>query len=263
MILGNTYVFYGDVYFVWNFLIKITTLILITVSFGKRIELSVKKIIFLAGAASIAEMIALCFVIYYAVFVVVINVFEMPFMVYLLLSQDRRIIGKGIIRGYIFTILINGVLEILWNQFGETGSYFLIIVVACIGVFVGYSIYCKTRNREKGVLAIELKHMGKVVKTYGLYDSGNCLKDPYTGKGVHIVSENLIVELISREMNKVMVPYHALGTSADLIEAVYIDEIVIYGKEEIIRQHKIPIGIAKEEMFLNKSYKMILNEEVF
>ena len=263
MILDSTYVFYGDVYFVWNYLIKATTLILIVKSFRKRVEVSVRKIILLAGVASLIEIIGLCFLPNYVVFVVFVNLFEIPFLMYLLLYPKQNMVGKGVIRAYLFTIIVNGVLEIMWNQFGKLGSYYTLIIMACIIVLIGFSIYCNTCNREKGVFVIELTHMGKRIEIKGFYDSGNCLRDPYTGKGVHIISEKIVEEFMLKEMNKVLIPYQALGTSADLIEVVYIDEIVIYGEKDIVRQHKIPFGIAKEEMFIGKSYKMILNEEVF
>jgi len=263
VILGNTYVFYGDVYFVSNFLIKASTLFLITISFGKRIEVSVRKVLSLACAATIAEIIGLCVLPSYVFFVVFVNLFEVPFLVYLLLAKKGEIIGKGIIRGYVFTVIINGVLEILWNYFGETGSYFMIIVLSCISVVLSAMMYASNCKRKKGVFNIVLKHMEEEIETCGFYDSGNCLKDPYTNKGVHIISESIMEKMIPKGMNKVLIPYQTLGVSEDLIEVVYIDEVVIYGEKDIVRQHKIPLGIAKEEMFLNKSYKMILNEEVF
>ena len=158
MILGNTYVFYGDVYFVSNFLIKATTLFLITISFGKRIEVSVRKVLSLACTATIAEIVGLCVLPSYVFFVVFVNLFEVPFLVYLLLSKKREIIGKGIIRGYVFTVTINGVLEILWNYFGEAGSYFMTILLSCISVFLGVIMYGSNCKRKKGVFNIVLKH---------------------------------------------------------------------------------------------------------
>jgi len=263
VILNSTYVFYGDIYFVWNFLIKATTLILIAMSFGKKVEVSFRRIVLLAGMATIMELIGLCILLNYTFFLMFVNLLEVPLLVYLLLERNRKIIGKGMIRGYVFTIIINGVLEILWNQFGKKVSCFVLILVSCICVLLGGVICCNRWNRKKGVFTVVLKHVGNEIEIDAFYDSGNCLKDPYTGKGVHIISENLIKTLESKKMNKVLIPYHAIGTSMDLIEVVYIDEIVIYGKREVIKQHKMPLGIAKEEVFLNKSYKMILNEEVF
>lgn len=263
MILISTYVFYGDIYFIWNILIKATTLLVITISFGKIVEVSIRKIIFLACLTTVIEISILCVVPSYIFFVAFVNLFEVPLMVFLLFSKKKRFIGKGIVRGYVFTIMINGILELMWNQFGEMGSYFMMVFMSCGSMLLGVMIYGYSSRKVKGVFVIELRNIDKKVETYGFYDSGNCLKDPYTGKGVHIVSKNIVEELITSEMNKVLIPYHSLGISTDLIEVVYIDEMIIYRKKDIVRQHKIPIGIAKEEMFLNKPYKIIINEEVF
>ena len=263
MVLISTYVFYGDVYFIWNFLVKVTTLLFITISFGRMVDISIRKIVFLACLTTITEISVLCVVPNYLFFAIIVNLFEMPLMVYVLFLKKQKFVVKGIIRGYVFTMMLNGVVEILWNWFGAAGSYFFIILMSCVCVLLGGIVYSNSSKGMKGVFTIELKNGNKVIETHGFYDSGNCLKDPYTSKGVHIVSENIMKEFTTSRMNKVLIPYHSLGISTDLIEVVYIDEIVIYGKKDIVRQHKMPIGIAKEEIFINKSYKMILNEEVF
>jgi len=62
---------------------------------------------------------------------------------------------------------------------------------------------------------------------------------------------------------KVCVPYQSLGASAGLIDVYYIENIKIYGNPNIVELQKIPIGVTKDDLFSDKLYKMILNEEVF
>ena len=128
---------------------------------------------------------------------------------------------------------------------------------------------------KKGIFQVELICLDKKVQVKGFYDSGNRLKDPYTGKGVHIVSEQLIrkfkiqeirtqnMETNPEEIKRVYIPYQSLGNEAGLLEVYYIDELVIDGEKERIYIHNCPLGVTKDNLFEGKEYEIILNEEVF
>lgn len=116
---------------------------------------------------------------------------------------------------------------------------------------------------QKGIFLVELLHREKRVVTYGFYDSGNRLKDPYTGKGVHIISEQLLKRLELNRDNVVLVPYQALGSESGMVEVYYVDELVLEGEKQKKSWKKCPLGVTKENLFKESKYEMILNEEVF
>jgi hypothetical protein len=97
-------------------------------------------------------------------------------------------------------ILINGVVEILWNQFGQNGSYLLCLIFSCGVVFVSVRIWQNARRMQKGIFEVIIVDEGVHVQSRGLYDSGNRLKDPYTAKGVYIISQQLL-DRLWREQN--------------------------------------------------------------
>ncbi len=262
-LLSGTYIFYADVYFVQNLLIKLTILFLITLGLGKRIFISLYRIAMIALVSTCMELIGLCVMPNYSLFVLTVHLFEVPGMVVFLVWKKWSLVPKGVISGYFFTMLVNASVEVLWNSFGNSISYFMILVIACGIVILGVAYYFKQNKNNKGVYFIELKYDGKVVEANAFYDSGNCLKDPYTNKGVHIVSEKIIKVFEKNIKHSVLIPYRTLSEEAGLMKVIYIDEIVIYRKNDILKQQKTPIGVAKEEVFRNKSYEMILNEEVF
>lgn len=262
-LLSGTYVFYGDVYFAQNVLIKLTILFLITLALGKRVSISIVRISCIAFVSTCMEVIGLYVIPSYSFFILMVHLFEVPCMVVFLTRKRWSLVPKGIICGYFFTMIVNGSLEILWNSFGNGESYFLFLLIACGIVILGAFFYLQWSKSNKGIYYVELKHEGEKVECKAFYDSGNCLKDPYSNKGVHIVSEKLITVIKKDVRPSVLIPYHTVGNEMGLMEVVYIDEIVIYGKKDILKQQKIPIGVAKEEVFRNKSYGMILNEEVF
>ena len=214
----------------------------------------------------------------YHVFTICVHLFEVPLMVWFVLRKQRRRMMWVIVAGYFFIMLINGVLEVLWNQFGQSGSYVFYLLFSCGVVGVGGRMYRNYTKMQKGIFQVEILHQGKRVLMNGFYDSGNRLKDPYTGKGVHIVSMRVLSELEikqnvkethTKELTKqhqntpVYVPYQALGNEGGMLEVYYIDELIVEGEKGRVRLQKSPFGVTKDNLFEEKNYEIILNEEVF
>ena len=233
------------------------------------------RICLASGMGTLIEITGLLFSSSYNVFVVVVHLFEVPFMVWWVLGKGKREMIRVVVSGYFFTMLINGVLEALWNQFGEQGSYMFYLLFSCGVVIVGVRIWKNYTKMQKGIFRVEVLFQDKQIQSNAFYDSGNRLIDPYTGKGVHIVSEqlinkagivskiNVLGETEKQEISPVYIPYQALGNEAGLLEVYYIDEIVIEGEKG--RKHILncPVGVTKDDLFEGKNYEMILNEEVF
>lgn len=198
----------------------------------------------------------------YFLFLILIHVFEIPIMVWLVLGKEKQKM-KVIVAAYFFVIIINGVLEILWNWFGKYGNYAFCLCAACWIVFMGVRIWKNYQKMQKGIFQVQIKHNGKNISNFGFYDSGNHLKDPYTGKGVHIISNHLLEKLDVSIDNKVCIPYHALGNAAGLLNVYYINTMQIYATDKVIEQQMIPVGVTEEKLFEGKIYEIILNEEVF
>lgn len=185
-----------------------------------------------------------------------------------IVGREPRQVFRLIVIGYFFLILINGVVESLWNWFGETTSFILLLIFSCSVVVAGIRIWKNYTKMQKGIYRVELIYNETHVSIRGFYDSGNCLSDPYTGKGVHIISADVakllgMTERNGAETSPVYIPYHALGNDEGVIEVYYVDELMIEGETQRITRKKCPLGVAKENLFEGKAYEMILNEEVF
>lgn len=229
----------------------------------KYLHIPIARIISIAALGTFFEIIGLLYIDSYSFFLIVVHLLEIPCMLFFLQGKDRKQLRKGIILGYLFTMMINSLLEVFWNAFGEKGHYLILLLLSCAVVVFGTIHYLQRKKYTKGVYSVELVHGEISVMVKAFYDSGNRLQDPYTKKGVHIISEKVLKELSLVEENKVYIPYTSLGNSNGVMEVYYIDFLHIYGPKNTIEQQKIPIGAATEDLFLNKSYEMILNEEVF
>ncbi len=266
-VLNETYIFYADVYFLQNFLIKVAVIYLslyvnkiyLQIATMKRIG----KIVGVSCLGTLIEIIGLLCVGSYNLFILLVHLVEIPFMTWLILGKQRQQMLKVIIAGYFFVMVINGILEILWNCFGEEGNYIFYLLVACGIAFAGLRIWQRRQKEKKGVFTVEIIHNDKCISTYGFYDSGNHLIDPYSGKGVHIISARLLEKLVSTQDKKVCIPYQALGKMDGLLDVYYIQCVKIHGKENITELQIVPVGVTEDNLFEGKKYEMILNEEVF
>lgn len=266
-ILGDSYIFYADVYFIQNFLIKIAVLYLCL--FSNRchwIIFSFKgviRIIIAAGVGTIIEIIGLFFGDSYYVFLLLVHVLEIPCMVWVILGKEKKQIVRIMICGYFFLMLINSVLEVLWNWFGEAGNYVFMLCASCGFVYIGICAYLNERKMRKGIFPVEIFHYKKRFTSYGFYDSGNRLIDPYTQKGVHIISEQLWKQMGLEKEAGVLVPFQSLGNEEGVVKVYYVDELVIGVGKERKKWHRCPFGVTKDNLFEGKKYEIILSEEVF
>ena len=259
------YIFYADIYFIQNFMIKIAVLYLSLycnkVNFETTRVKGIVKICFASGIGTVIEMLGLLLSGSYSFFVVCIHILELPIMFALLLGYKRKHLLHIVVSGYFFIMLINAVLEGTWNCFGENGTFLFFLIFSCGVVVVAVRMWTNYKNLQRGIYLVELLAGETILQINGFYDSGNCLKDTYTKKGVHIISHDIISKL---ELgNPVYIPYQSLGNENGLLEVYYLKEMVIEGEKQRIRLENCPLGVTKDKLFEGKKYQIILNEEVF
>ena len=259
------YIFYADVYFIQNFMMKAVVLYL-SLYFNKMQKnittvRGLLKICIVSLIGTILEIVGFLFVNNYGVFLILVNVLEIPFMIKGIIGKQKIAILPMVFSRYFFTILINGGLEFLWNYWGKYGGYLFFLVFSCGAVIVGVRIWRNYTKMQKGIFQVEAFYQDKQIIVNAFYDSGNRLKDPYTGMGVHIISEQRLRELGG--LKSVYIPYQSLGNQEDLLEVYYIDELIIEGEKGRITIQNCPLGVTKDNLFEGKNYEIILNEEVF
>lgn len=266
-LLNDTYIFYADVYFVQNFIIKMAVIYLSLYCnkfyFAVSNFQKLGRIVFVAGLGTIIEIVGLVLGNSYNLFLLLVHILEVPLMILFVLRKERNKIWKTIVSGYFFVMLINAVLEMLWNWFGTLGNYVFFLCISCGLVYIGIRIYQNYSRMQKGIFPVEIMHEGKSVFVYGLYDSGNRLKDPYSQKGVHIISPDIILQFELDTSQEVYIPYQALGNEQGLIRVYYLEYIRIQNEQKFVKYEKVPVGVAEESLFQSKRYQVILNEEVW
>ena len=188
---------------------------------------------------------------------------EVPLMMLLLLGKEKKYLVNCIVTSYFFILVINGVLEALWNLFGQMGHYFFFLIISCVSVVLCVFYSYHHQKVQRRLFPVEVIHMGKIIKVMAFYDSGNHLKDPYTGKNVHILSEKQIEHILGEDMKSVWIPYQALGTTSGLLKVYYIETMKIWKKQKLIELQDSALGVAEQAIFEGKPYEMILNKDIW
>lgn len=263
MRLITSYVFYADVFFVQNLLIKVTVLYLALYVNKQNLKVNPIKIVIAGVFGTALEICALVWGGNFSFFVGLVNLVEMPLVMLFLLGKEVRTWLNVTVSAWFFVLVVNGVIEAIWNYFGEIGHFLEFLILSCLVVGVGTNRFMQYQRIAKGIYPAILSHKDKSIHCRGFYDSGNRLKDPYTGVGVHIITGNLAVKLKLTEENMVFIPYTSLGNKQDLIQVHYIEKLTIYGRKEVVTQTNVAVGTAEEGLLDEKKYDLILNENVW
>ncbi len=261
--LVETYIFFADLYFLQNFLMKMGALWLTTKLLKLRIKKPILRMMCIAALTTFFEVVGLMWITNYNLLLGIIHLIEVPCMVIGLIWPHRDYMWKGIVSGYFWTLIINGVIEILWNLIGLGWLYPLLVLFGNIIVILMTCYIVRRIRMKKGIYPVDIHRPDIIWTIKGYYDSGNCLKDPYTGKGVHIISSKMAEKLELDAENKVCIPYHSLGNTNGLIDVYYVENVQIKKETQWIELGKVPLGVADNGIFQGKNYDMIINEEVW
>ena len=116
----------------------------------------------------------------------------------------------------IASMLCAGVLVALWllllpqAVMLRNGSFYLDVsfvqlVIVCALVYIGarvFSRFLAKRAADEMSVRLEIAFMGKKVNANGIIDTGNTLRDSFTGEAVSVISQSLALSLLSDEYFK-------------------------------------------------------------
>ncbi len=195
--------------------------------------------------------------------------------------------------GDIFKELFNG--GFLTNR---TATYYLVSIITAMGaIYIFIKILMNLRSGALELYETYLHFNDKSIKLMGLLDTGNSLYDPILKKPVLITEYNVIKSLFSdvetRYIERIlysldrkfthnsrdeiaihkdtsaevdhikirMVPYHSIGKSG-ILPAIEINQVVIWDREEKIKNEKVLIGISGTKISKYDEYQIILHRDV-
>lgn len=144
------------------------------------------------------------------------------------------------------------------------GIVLVMVVIGIMSVVLLYMTYQKRKDRQKPIYCVELSERGKCVALKALLDTGNTLREPFSGKPVSIIESNVwnsIMEEVAPERFKV-IPFHSIGQEHGILKGMEVDELVIRQDDRKIVQKNAIIAFYEGNLSSDRSYQMILHQSL-
>lgn len=135
--------------------------------------------------------------------------------------------------------------------------------------FYGYKLR-DTKNCEQ-IYKVTLNKNNRSVNVKALFDTGNSLTEPFSGKPVSIIEKGIINEILDKEIiNKEpqkykVIPFKSIGEENGILEGLEIDSLIIW-KDDIPWKHNnkkvisdVIIAIYNGNLSEDGRFQMILN----
>lgn len=145
------------------------------------------------------------------------------------------------------------------------------IFICTVGVLSIYLIktirklYIELMEETNRYYTVLMRYGEKEILVDALFDTGNLLRDPITGKYVHIIDKEISKSLLGKgeqvslaEYGIRLIPYKTIAKSG-LIPAFTITEMLVSNGIEEKRIKSPMIGISSEKISSGQKYHMILN----
>ena len=274
-------VVYADVIFLINFISAYIMLYILGKAINKvRIR---KKRLFLAsvlGATGAAVVFCVEMPTALSYLTRILAVFLMIFTAFFeqrkqLLNQILWLVlmsGIMIFSMMLITALIKNTVSVVIKAgivyFDIPPKVFLFAFILSYFVLIFFLKVFKNRKNKKYYI-MSVTHNDKTVTVTALFDSGNLLKEPVTGKYVSILEWDYVKKLFgaeyefsdienhAEEMKLWVIPFNSLGNSSGMLFAFLADNITIPEEKKII--DKTFIGIYGGVLSKNKEYHALIN----
>ena len=144
------------------------------------------------------------------------------------------------------------------------------LVLSYVIMFFFIKMFKNRKNKKYYIL--KLTHNDKTITLTALFDSGNLLKEPVTGKHVTIVEWEKVKELLgvdyefsdiekyAEKLKLWVVPFHALGKPDGMMFAFLADRLTI--PEAKRTEERVFIGIYEKKLSENREYSALLSADL-
>ena len=147
---------------------------------------------------------------------------------------------NGMRRGVIF-VLLSMALEGIATGFGDGGGFSLLVSAGLVVLLCAIGFRGNPANHR--YIPVELHYNGKSIRLIALQDTGNCLRDPVTGRQVLVISadaaeiltgltssqlQNPIRSLLAADIPGLrLVPYKTVGQPCGMLLALRLQKVRI------------------------------------
>lgn len=175
-------------------------------------------------------------------------------------NKKRNYLLKSMLLLLLVTVCFGGALEALLAVWGlplMAGTALAVFLVRCAGRRLERLL------KLEGTVQVRLQWRERTEEVQGLIDSGNHLKEPFTGKPVSIIdadcAHRLLGEDWENERGFLLIPYHSIGTEEGWLQGVTIDRMYVHASGEEAVINSPVLAIYKGHVSAGEQYQMILH----
>lgn len=254
------YEVYIDVLAINNFLTDLAALLAVSLFLKRRVRAHRILAGAFLGTAGSCTAFVLCR--HMAAYLILVHFAVNPLVIFVCFREkSRQDFFTDLCAGYFSFLLTGGIAE--WLYEGGNGYFsYKIAVFTAILLLLASVLWIRRQFKNRiRYLEAEICHEGKRFSLKALSDSGNLLRDPYTGKAVSMIDRQVYEAVWGDVRSARLIPYESLGCRHGLLEAVTVEELSFaYGNHEKKIQ-KAVLGLADHALFEKKPYQMIINPQ--
>lgn len=280
--MQNTYIIYVDVFFTVNFIMDYLLLYLTSKILRKRCR---KIRLFLSAFfGAIYSVIVLLPLVNHLTIVTLFSIITAFIMTLIAFGyKNKNEYLKNVAFLCFTTFFLSGVMNYLYysTEFGNVVQNvlkgtsnksvntrkFIFVTLFSYGIMIfAIKLYKVQRKNEQIIYEVKLSFRGKSVVTKGLLDTGNSLKEPISGKIVHVAENKIIKPMIEGDENAeekiCVIPYHSVGEESGMLYGYRLDEMVIIINDEPKFIYNPIVAVYEGELSAKNKYGIILNGEI-
>lgn len=251
--------FYADVFLLQNFMMDLIALTGVNYFLRRR-----RKYTYLVFAAALGAVIGLFLLLTVKNRMVYAIISHFVLNTGIILGcfgcGDKREFWENWLGMYLVTLLFGGVIEWLDGVWLLSHNRILLLLLAILGVGGMLLYLMKRRSFGNHILSAMICKRGRQLEVRGYLDSGNQLRDPYTGKEVCIMSKCRAQEFFDVTEDRFrLIPYRSLGENEGLLWVTDIDELLLYDGHNKRHFSHVAVGIAEDGILEGKEYDLILH----
>ncbi len=280
----RVYIVYLDVFFMINFIMDYM-IILITSRIAK---VKKKRIRQLAGAGcgALYSVIVIKPLTNHLFKITLVNILIAAVMVLISFGfTSASVYIKNVFLLFVVSFTMSGIINYLYystvigkyvrnvlsgnsNKVVNARKFILVSVLAYILLSAIVRIIFSVRKDMELYYDVKITFRGKSVVVRGLYDTGNGLTEPVSGKMVHIAEYKILKPLLEGDEkakeNIYVIPFHSIGEEDGIMYGIRMDEMVVLVDDEPKFLYNPIIGIYTGNVSKKRgNYSVILNRETF
>ena len=166
---------------------------------------------------------------------------------------------------YLISVVLAGVMLALRETLnaGRASSFLIWILLAAggaagvFGFFGLISQMVRDMDHRRDLCQVILQAEGRREEVQGLIDTGNRLREPVSGRPVHVAEAELMERLCPRVDGVIFVPYQSVGGQG-MLPAVFIDAMEVRLEKKSWRVEHPLVAVSKRPLSPNREYCILI-----